>query len=431
MLVGLVGLAAIGFVLAPSLVPLITPGFDGPQLALTIDLTRLMLAGPIVLGLGAVATAALNGSRRFAASAVAPIVYNLAIIGAAVTLGPSLGVTGLAIGVVAGSVGLLAIQLPPLARAGFRYLPRVDLVDGLAREALLLMAPRAIGLGATQLIFVVLTSLASSLGPGQISSYTIAFALLQIPIGVIGIPLGIVLFPSLAEELARGRTAGYLALIERGLRIGAFVMLPIAALGIVLRTHIVELLLGYGRFSDAAVELTASTLALFLIGLPAHAGLDVLARAFYARKDTLTPVLAVVAGVAVTVALAVWLVGPLGLPAVGLALSMGTWLEVLLLAAVLKRREPAFDIAGIGWLLARSVVGAAAAAAVALGVLAAWEAVAPGSGGKLVVLGQAVFATLAGGAAYALVVAELRVPELGAMVGTMLELARGRTRPAR
>jgi peptidoglycan biosynthesis protein MviN/MurJ (putative lipid II flippase) len=132
----------------------------------------------------------------------------------------------------------------------------------------------------------------------------------------------------------------------------------------------------------------------------------------------------------VTVVLAVWLVGPMGLPAVGLALSAGTWLEVLLLAAVLKRREPAFDSAGIGWLLARSLAGAAAAATVALGVLAGWEAVAPGSSGKLVILGQAVLATLAGGAAYVLVTAQLRVPELGAMVGTMLELARGRVPPA-
>jgi putative peptidoglycan lipid II flippase len=431
MLAGLVVLAVVGFVLAPSFVPLITPGFDGPQLARTIDLTRLMLAGPILLGLGAVATAALNGSRRFAASAIAPIVYNLAIIGAAVVLGPSLGVTGLAIGVVAGSLVHLAIQLPPLARAGFRYMPRIDIGDGLAREALLLMAPRAIGLGATQLIFLVLTSLASSLGPGQISSYTIAFALLQIPTGVIGIPIGIVLFPSLAAELAKGSSGGYLALIERGLRVGAYVMLPIAALGMVLRTHVVELLLGYGRFGDAAIDLTAATFALFLIGLPAHAALDVLARAFYARRDTLTPVLGVVAAAVVTIAIAVWLVGPLGLPAVGLALSLGTWLEALLLATVLRRREPAFDLAGIAWLLARSMVGAAAAALAALAVLAGWEAAAPGASGKIVVLGQAVLATVAGGAAYVLVTAALRVPELGALVRTMLEIRRGAARPAR
>ena len=431
MLVGLVVLAAAAFVLAPVLVPLITPGFDDAQLARTIDLTRLMLVGPILLGLGSVATAALNGSRRFAASALAPIVYNLAIIGAAVLLGPSMGVTGLAIGVVAGSAAHLLIQLPPLARVGFRYVPRVDLSDGDARDALVLLAPRAVGLGATQLIFVVLTALASDLGPGAISAYTIAFALLQIPIGVIGIPLGIVLFPSLAGELAQGRVGSYLALIERGLRVGLFVMLPLAALGMVLRVQVVQLLLGYGRFGDAAIDLTAATLLMFLIGLPAHAGLDVLSRAFYARRDTRTPVLGVVLSMAITIAVANALVPRLGLPALGLALSTGTWIEAALLAFILRRREPAFDLHGIVSVLVRCLVGAGVAAIAAITVLAGWELVLPGETGKLGILVKAILATIAGGLAYVASSLALRVPELGAMVGTMVEITRGRVRPAR
>jgi len=431
MLVGLVVLAAAAFVLAPVLVPLITPGFDDAQLARTIDLTRLMLVGPILLGLGSVATAALNGSRRFAASALAPIVYNLAIIGAAVLLGPSMGVTGLAIGVVAGSAAHLLIQLPPLARVGFRYVPRVDLSDGDARDALVLLAPRAVGLGATQLIFVVLTALASDLGPGAISAYTIAFALLQIPIGVIGIPLGIVLFPSLAGELAQGRVGSYLALIERGLRVGLFVMLPLAALGMVLRVQVVQLLLGYGRFGDAAIDLTAATLLMFLIGLPAHAGLDVLSRAFYARRDTRTPVLGVVLSMAITIAVANALVPRLGLPALGLALSTGTWIEAALLAFILRRREPAFDLRGIVSVLVRCLVGAGVAAIAAMAVLTGWGLVVPGETGKLGILFQAILATIAGGLAYVASSLALRVPELGAMVGTMVEITRGRIRPAR
>ena len=431
MLVGLVVLAAAAFVLAPVLVPLITPGFDDAQLARTIDLTRLMLVGPILLGLGSVATAALNGSRRFAASALAPIVYNLAIIGAAVLLGPSMGVTGLAIGVVAGSAAHLLIQLPPLARVGFRYVPRVDLSDGDARDALVLLAPRAVGLGATQLIFVVLTALASDLGPGAISAYTIAFALLQIPIGVIGIPLGIVLFPSLAGELARGRVGSYLALIERGLRVGLFVMLPLAALGMVLRVQVVQLLLGYGRFGDTAIDLTAATLLMFLIGLPAHAGLDVLSRAFYARRDTRTPVLGVVLSMAITIAVANALVPRLGLPALGLALSAGTWIEAALLAFILHRHEPAFDLRGIVSVLVRCLVGAGVAAIAAMAVLTGWGLVVPGETGKLGILFQAILATIAGGLAYVASSLALRVPELGAMVGTMVEITRGRVRPAR
>jgi putative peptidoglycan lipid II flippase len=425
MLAALVVLAGIAWLLAPSIVGLLAPGFAPAVLAHTVDLTRVMLLGPIFLGLGAVATAALNGSRRFAASAIAPIIYNLAIIGAAVILGPSMGVEALAVGVVAGSLGHLLIQLPPLANVGYSWRPSVDLGDSEARHAFILMAPRAVGLGATQLIFVTLTSLASTLGTGAVSAYTIAFSLLQIPIGVLGIPFGIVLFPSLSRELALGRTGTYLALIGRALRVLLFVMLPITALGMVLRSQIVELLLGYGRFDAAAVDLTAATLLLFLIGLPAHGILDVLARSFYARKDTATPVVAAILGVVVTIGLAMALVGALGLPAVGLALSGGTYAEGLLLLAVLKRREPALDLAGVGGIGLRSLAGAIAAGGVGLAVLAGLTA-AGLDGGKIAALVDAVAATLAGGVAYLAVAVALRVPELQTILGTGRALIQGR-----
>ena len=128
-----------------------------------------MILSPIFLALGSVATSVLNAGGRFMAAALAPIVYNLAIIGAALVLGPTLGVKGLALGVVAGSMGHLLIQLRPLGRMGFRYQPRIDAEDPQARRALILMAPRAIGLGASQITFIVVTSLATLLGAGAVS----------------------------------------------------------------------------------------------------------------------------------------------------------------------------------------------------------------------------------------------------------------------
>jgi putative peptidoglycan lipid II flippase len=428
MLLALALLAAVAFVAAPPLVAAITPGFSAAQLAKTVDLTRIMLAAPILLALGAVATSALNADRRFAASAVAPIVYNLAIIGAAVLLSSSLGVTGLAIGVVAGSFGHLAIQIPPLARAGFRYVPRIDLSDADARKALILMGPRILGLGASQITIVVMTSLSSSLGEGAVSAFTIAFTLLQIPLGVIGIPLGIVIFPSLARELAVGRTGLYLQLVSRSLRILLFVMLPIAALGMVLRSQIVDLLLGYGRFDRAAVDLTAATLLLFLLGLAAHGSIGILARAFYARQDTRTPVLAAILAVLINTTVGVLLVGPIGLPALGLAIAIAAWVEALVLLWILARREPDLDIRGIASVAARSLVASAIAAGVATLVLNLLPGPGAAQPGKVAELIQAVIASLAGGAAYLLASVALRIPELGSIVAIVGDLARRRNR---
>ena len=190
-----------------------------------------MLLSPIFLAMGAVATSVLNANGRFTAAAIAPITYNLAIIGAALILAPAYGVAGIAAGVVFGSLAHLLVQVRPVARLGFRFAPRIDLGDAQARKALALMAPRAIGLGATQITFVVVTSLATNLGVGAVTAFNVAFTLLQIPIGVIGVPLGVVVFPSLSREAATGRDPEFVSLLDRALRLLIYVMVPIGAPG--------------------------------------------------------------------------------------------------------------------------------------------------------------------------------------------------------
>jgi putative peptidoglycan lipid II flippase len=428
MLLCLAVLAVLAFVAAPAIVPaVIAPGFSAAKLEQTIQLTRLMLLGPILLSLGAVATSALNADRRFAASAVAPIVYNLAIIAAAIFLSAGLGVTGLALGVIVGSFGHLAVQLPSLFRAGFRYHPRIDLGDEDARKALVLMAPRVVGLGASQITIVVMVALASGYGSGAVTDWTNAFTLLQIPLGVIGIPLGIVIFPSLARELAVGRTELYLELVTRSLRILLWVMLPIAALGMALRVQTVELLLGYGKVDEPNILLTADTLLLFLLGLAAHASIGVLARAFYARHDTRTPVAAAILAVVVNTTLAWALVGVIGLPALGLAIAVAAWIEAVALLVILARRERGLDLRGVSSVALRSLLGAAIAGGVAiLAADAVGRVVGHPQPAKLLDLAEGAVGAATGGLAYLAVSVVLRIPELGTMVGIMGDLARRR-----
>ncbi|MEO5704739.1 MAG: murein biosynthesis integral membrane protein MurJ [Candidatus Limnocylindrales bacterium] len=426
MLAGLLVFAAIAFIWAPQLVAAITPGFSGAILDQTIELTRIMLASPILLALGAIVTATLNSERRFAASAVAPIVYNLAIIAAAVLLSDSFGVTGLALGVVAGSFGLLVVQIPALRTVGFRYAPRIDFSDDQARNLLKLLGPRVLGLSASQITMVVMTSLATGVGLGAVTAFTIAFALYQIPMGVIGIPLGIVIFPSMSRELAVGRTGSYLELVARSVRILLFVMLPIAAIGIALRVPAVDLLLGYGQFDEAAVAITAGTLLPLLLGLTGHAVIGVFARAFYARQDTRTPVMAAILAVVVNTTLGFALVGQYGLPALGLAIAIAAWIEAGVLLIVLRRREPELDVNGILWVGARSLLAAVAAGFVALFTLEALIGQTPGDKVSFL-LGSAV-AGLLGAAVYVGLAFALRIPELRSMSAILRDVVQRRTR---
>jgi putative peptidoglycan lipid II flippase len=429
MLVALAVLSGVLFVLAPVVMAAITPGFDAAQLEETVTLTRLMLLGPILLAMGSVATSVLNAGGRFAAAALAPIIYNVAIIGGALLLAPAYGLAGLAIGVVAGSLGHLLVQLRPLGALGFRYQPTIEPRDPEARRALLLMAPRAIGLGANQVTFIVVTALASTLAVGAVTDFNYAFTLLQIPIGIIGVPLGIVLLPSLSRDAAVGREAEFARLLTRSIRLILFVMIPIAGLLAVLGDRVVDLLFGGGRIAGQDLAVIAETLSWFLVGLAAHALIAVLARAFYARQDTLTPVLAAVGAVVVNTTLAIVLVGPLGLRGLALAIAIAAWLEALALLVLLRGRIAELRLRGLLGLTVGTIGGTIVATALAFGTASLiGRAIDPDpSAIELIVHVAATSAVFA--VSYAVAAIVLRIPELTAIVEVMVGLVRRPLRP--
>jgi putative peptidoglycan lipid II flippase len=402
-------------------------------MARTIELTRIMVLSPILLALGAVATSVLNTQERFVASVAAPIVYNLAIIGAAVLLTPSFGAVGLAVGVVAGSLGHLLVQIPPLRRLGFRYTPRIDTSDPAARRALGLMAPRAVGLGASQITFVVVTALATTVGLGAVTAFTIAFTLLQIPIGVIGVPLGIVLFPTLSRGAALGDREAFVGLLNRALRLLAVVMIPVAAIAGILRIEVVALL--FRSFGPDAIRVTADTFLAFLVGAPAHAMIAVLARAFYARQDTLTPVIAAIGAVVVNTTLAAILVGPFGLPGLAIAIAIAAYLEAGALTVLLRRREGPLGLAAVASVATRTVVATALAALVGVVTrLLVEPALVPDpmsvrGAGLIALIVVMTIVSIAFAATFVASALALRIAELRSIVGIMVDALR-RPRPA-
>jgi putative peptidoglycan lipid II flippase len=417
MLAGLALLCGLLFVFAPAVVPAITPGFNAAQIATTVDLTRVMLLSPVLLALGSVATSVLNARGRFVASVVAPILYNLAIIAGALVLAPSMGVMGLAVGVVAGSVFHLGIQLYSLfGPASFRFHLQVDLADPEARTTILLLLPRAIGLGGAQLQLLVATTIASTLAAGSISAFTIAFTVFQIPIGTLGVPLGIVALPALSERLASGAIADFVSLLGRSLRVMLFAMLPLAVVGAVAARPIVTILFGYGKVDATGIDLTARTLVAFLVALPSETAIVLLARAFYAARDTRTPVGAALIAVVVSVAISIALAPSLGVVGLALGIAIASWLEALILYARLGRRVPTLDVANI------TAGGAVAAGCSAAAGAGAWIALelgrlllgpAPGKigiAGELVVVGLASLVTYLGCARL------LRIPEVPTIV---------------
>jgi putative peptidoglycan lipid II flippase len=418
-LVALSAAALLMFIFAPVIVPMLVSGFDAEKTAKTIELTRMMLLSPIFLALGAVASSVLNTQGRFGAAAMAPVVYNAAIIVFAIALAPIIGIDGAAIGVVVGSVLHFAIQLPSL-RGHFTWTFQVRSRDPAAHEALMLMVPRAIGLGASQVAFIVNTSLASAVlvaglgGDGAVSVYNVAFNVLQIPLGILAVPVGIVLLPSLSRARLSVEDGQFAAMVGQSVRLLLWMTLFLAAVGLVLREQSLALL--FPGFAQPAVQATAATLGVFLLGLPAHAINVILARAFYAGRDTRTPVAVAVASVAVNITVSVLTVGSLGLLGLALGIALGGWFESISLMLILHRRVPSFELRPMLRALT-FLVGAAIAAAIAFATVTAVERLDLLGSSYAESLLEVLVAGLSAGAGYLLYSRLVHLPELPRAIG--------------
>jgi putative peptidoglycan lipid II flippase len=426
-LIALAGLSLLMAIFAPILVPIVAPGFDAPTTELTIRMTRVMLISPVLIGMGAVVTGILNTYQQFTVPAIAPLLYNLAIIAAAIFLAPIMGVEGLAVGVAIGSLAHLAVQVPSLARVGQRY----DLTIGLShpgvRRVAWLMGPRTLGLAAGQVNFLVSTVLASGLPEGSLTAYNYAFQLSQIPVGVVGVSIAVALFPTLSRDAALGRVGEIRRQVSAAIRILLFVAAPLIAIMIVLREPLTDVFYQYGAFSQSASDRTASALLFFAVGLGGHIVVHVLTRTFYAMQDTRTPVTWAIVAVAINVPLMALLVGPMGVEGLALALSISAVLEVIGLLWSLRRRIDSVDETAI----LRSVGRAAVAGVVsALFLLGSVTLLAGSLGGLLDnVVGRLLALLLlsaAGGAVYLAAAAALRAPEIGQLRGYLQRRRGGR-----
>ncbi|MCS6843005.1 MAG: murein biosynthesis integral membrane protein MurJ [Caldilineales bacterium] len=337
-------LAALAALLArPLVVGVIAPGFAPEQQALTVALMRIMLLAPVIFGVSGIVMGILNSFQHFLGPALAPVVYNLAIIAAAWWLGPRLGATGLALGVVTGALLHLLVQVPPLVRRRPQYVATLGLDEAEVREVGRLMAPRVLGLAAVQINFLVNANLASRLPDGSLSALNYAWLMMLLPQGIVAQGLATALFPTFSAQAARGETDALRRTLNAGLRAVLWLTLPAAAGLLILREPLVQALFQRGEFTERSTAMTAYALAFFAFGLAAHSLLEVVTRAFYALHDTWTPVRVGLLAMALNVLLSLALLRPLAHGGLALANTVATTLETLALLWLIRPR-----LGGIG-----------------------------------------------------------------------------------
>jgi putative peptidoglycan lipid II flippase len=339
----LIVLSIAGSLAAPWLVYLLAGGFaDTPgKVDLTAQMIRICFPYILFVSLVSLAGGVLNVFRRFAIPAFTPVLLNLSIIFAAIFLARYVNppIVALAWGVAIGGLAQLVLQIRPLLALGMLPKPSFDWRDEGVRRILRAMGPAVIGVSAAQISALINTQLAALLGNGRISWITYADRLMEFPSALLGVALGTILLPSLAQHYSDDDHEEYSALLDWGLRLALLLALPSAIALAILALPLVSTLYQYGRFSVSDAIETRAALLGYSVGLPAIVLVKILAPGFYARQVMKTPVKIAFFTVIVTQTLAVILAWPVGLEHAGLTLatSLGATCNASLLLWLLLR----------------------------------------------------------------------------------------------
>ncbi|HTD73589.1 MAG TPA: murein biosynthesis integral membrane protein MurJ [Steroidobacteraceae bacterium] len=366
-------LCVAGMVFSEQLVALLAPGFDAEKAALTARLTRIMFPFILLVSLAALVMGMLNAKNRFGVPAMASSFFNIGSIVGGVALGfwidPHFGpraLIGLAFATVIGGALQLAVQLPSLARLGYRFRPDIHWRDPGVKAILLLMGPAVIAASTTQFNVLINSMFASTLGDGAIFWLAVAFRLMQLPLGLFGVALGTVTLPLLSRLVVAGRMDAFRSELARAMRWAMLLTLPSMVGLMMLAEPIISVLYQHGKFDAYQAAQAAGALRFYAIGLAGYAALKVLVNAFYALDRRKTPMLVSFLAVGLNLLLNWLFTFRLGWGHRGLAFSTGCIATVNFVLLYLLMRAQLKGLESRRFLILLAKVAAASAALIAV-----------------------------------------------------------------
>lgn len=390
-------------IFAPVLMKLITPGFSGEKMELTVMLTRIMFLSPILLGISGIFGGMLVSFKKFLIFSLAPIFYNVGIIIGAVFFVKWFGPIGLAWGVVLGATLHMLIQYPSVKVSGFHFYPIcMDVFKNPeVRKVLRLMVPRTLTVAVTQINLTIIPIFASTLAAGSLAVFSFANNIQSAPLGLFGVSFSIAVFPALSAYAALKKKEDFINAFSRTFRQILFFVIPLSVFIIVLRAQTVRVLLGSGKFDWNDTISTFQILAILTASLFAQSLLPLLTRAFYALQNTKTPLYIALISEIFNIILIFALIGKYGILGLAIAFSFSSIVNMILLIVYLRKKLASID----GRTILDSTVRIVAASLVGGGVAQIAKYVV-GSQGELdtflAVFTQLIVAGSAGMAAFAL-----------------------------
>jgi putative peptidoglycan lipid II flippase len=345
-------------------------GYHGEKLALATFLTSITFPYLILISLVSLFSGILNSLARFTAAAFAPALLNLAMLSALIFVptGGHVTATALAIAVTAGGVLQLGLLIAACARAGIVLKLRKPKMTPGVRQFVRVVIPATLGAGVYQISAFIDTFFLTRIGTGAMSYFNYADRLNQLPLGVIGAALGTAILPQVSRHVGAGEADKAARVQGQATELAMLLCIPAALALAISAGPLVSALFQGGRFSASDASVTAMTLAIIVLGLPAYVLVKVLTPGFYSRQDTATPVKTAVVVLIANIVLNFVLIPPFGIAGLASAIAICSWLNCVILYVILHRRGH-FRIEG--WLasrIARQLVAGALMVAALIGI---------------------------------------------------------------
>lgn len=317
---------------------LVAPGFNPEDRLLVAKIIRILAFSPILFGVSNALGAMLIAKRRFLFYGLSPVLYNLGIIGGALLLAPRFGIAGVAVGTVIGAFfHFLARALDAFA-SGFRFRAQFQFKTSEFKKTIKLMIPKMFGHPVELAMFWGFTVIASGLGAGAVAITSFARNFQSVPVSLIGITFSTTAFPLMAKAIADHSPKEF----RRVLKNSFWLILGGSSLAAVIifliREPLIRLVLGGGAFSEEAIARTAAMLGAFSLAMPTESLRHLLARAFYATKNTAIPVVLNILGLGIAIGGGYMLSPRFGLLSIPIAFSLASLTELIFLMILLPRR---------------------------------------------------------------------------------------------
>ncbi|UDG80840.1 putative lipid II flippase MurJ [Candidatus Hartigia pinicola] len=336
-------ISVFGVIFAPWVIYVTAPGFtyNSDKFILTTELLRITFPYIFLISLASLAGAILNTWNRFLVPAFIPTLLNISMIIFASFAAPYFDppVISLAWSVIVGGVLQLAYQLPHLKKIGMLVLPRISFHDSRVWYIIKMMGPAIIGVSVSQISLIINTIFASFLQTGSVSWMYYADRLMELPAGVLGVALGTILLPSLAQSFIKGNRTEYYHLMDWGLRLCLLFTLPCAIGLAILAEALTVSLFQYNKFTSYDSVMTQYALISYCIGLTGIILVKILATGFYSCQNTRTPVRIAILTLILTQLMNFAFIGPMKHAGLALSISLAAYFNVSVLYWQLRKEE--------------------------------------------------------------------------------------------